>query len=403
MKRRNKKKKLKKKVILGLIIILVLIVVILYFLFFKDKDSSKYLRIKLNGKNEVEINYQDDYEDKGAKAFYKDKDITKDIEIKNNLNLEKIGTYTYTYKIKYKKYRKEVERKINVVDKVSPEIILNGDSEVKVYQNDGYSEKGAKAVDNYDGDITDKIVINGDIDTTKIGEYTITYEVVDSSNNKSSVQRKVQVIEKPKVDNNKNDTSSGIVGKTSKGYTIEKKNGIYYINGILVANKSYPLPSSYNPGDLLKEFKDNFNKMKDDAKNDGVNLVIGSGFRSYNSQSSIYNNYVNRDGKEKADTYSARPGHSEHQSGLAADIYGEASKDKYLWQSWGETNDGKWVNNNCYKYGFIIRYVKGKENETGYMYESWHIRYVGVELSTKLYNNGDWITLESYLGIDSKY
>ena len=67
------------------------------------------------------------------------------------------------------------------------------------------------------------------------------------------------------------------------------------------------------------------------------------------------------------------------------------------------TPEAIWIEENCYKYGFIIRYVKGKDNITGYMYEPWHIRYVGVELATKLYNNGSWITLEEYLGIDSKY
>ena len=143
--------------------------------------------------------------------------------------------------------------------------------------------------------------------------------------------------------------------------------------------------------------------MKNAAKSDGVNLIIGSGFRSYDRQNTLYTNYVNRDGKDAADKYSARPGHSEHQTGLAADIYGEASKDSYLHQSWENTNDGKWVNKNCYKYGFIIRYVKNKEDITGYIYEPWHIRYVGKDLAKKLYNNGDWITLEEYFGVDSKY
>ena len=96
---------------------------------------------------------------------------------------------------------------------------------------------------------------------------------------------------------------------------------------------------------------------------------------------------MSRDGQEAADRYSARPGHSEHQSGLAADI-------NSLYQSWGETEEGIWLNTHCADYGFIIRYPEGKESITGYMYEPWHIRYVGKELSSKLYNSGDWITLE---------
>ena len=102
------------------------------------------------------------------------------------------------------------------------------------------------------------------------------------------------------------------------------------------------------------------------------------------------------DGKALADTYSARPGHSEHQSGLAIDINMADS-------AFDSSPEAKWLNDNAYKYGFILRYPKGKDNITGYMYESWHFRYVGTELANKLYNDGNWITLEEYFGIDSKY
>ena len=136
--------------------------------------------------------------------------------------------------------------------------------------------------------------------------------------------------------------------------------------------------------------------MKDAAKKDGVSLKVISGFRSYNTQKYLYNNYVKADGKSAADRYSARPGHSEHQTGLAADI----NKISY---TWGDTKEGKWLNDNCYKYGFVIRYTKDGESKTGYKFEPWHIRYLGVDVAKKLYNNGNWITLEEYLGITSKY
>ena len=132
------------------------------------------------------------------------------------------------------------------------------------------------------------------------------------------------------------------------------------------------------------------------AKKEGLNIYISSGFRSYNKQKSLYNGYVSSDGKTKADTYSARPGHSEHQSGLAFDV-------NQINSSFDNTKEAKWLHKNCYKYGFILRYPKNKTNETGYIYESWHYRYVGVELATKLYNNGDWITMEDYFGITSSY
>ena len=186
------------------------------------------------------------------------------------------------------------------------------------------------------------------------------------------------------------------IGKSSTGYTIEQRDGVYYVGGILVANKTYDLPSSYGPGDLLSEFMTAFNQFKADGARRGYNYRIISGFRSYSYQSGLYQRYANRDGYAAADRYSARAGHSEHQSGLAADI-------NSLEQSWGNTAEGKWLADNCYKYGFILRYPQGKESITGYMYESWHIRYVGVDVATRIYNGGDWLTLEEYLGITSEY
>lgn len=166
-----------------------------------------------------------------------------------------------------------------------------------------------------------------------------------------------------------------------------------YINGILIANKTYALPSNYNPG-VDSRAQSAFNRMAADAANQGVNLYIVSGFRSYSNQASIYNNYVARDGKAAADRYSARPGHSEHQTGLAFDV-------NSLSQSFENTKEGKWLAANCHNYGFIIRYPKGKESVTGYMYEPWHIRYLGTDTATAVYNSG--LTLEEYLGINSTY
>lgn len=224
----------------------------------------------------------------------------------------------------------------------------------------------------------------------------ITSNKVSNSNkasNKSS--NKNSNVTSNKTSNSTKTSSSDVVGKTSKGYNIKKIDGIYYVNGILVANKSYDLPSSYAPGGLLSEFNIAFTKMKEDASKEGVNLKIVSGYRSYSRQKTLYNNYVSRDGKKEADTYSARPGHSEHQTGLAADL-------NLVDTSFENTKEGKWLANNCYKYGFILRYPKGKESITGYIYEPWHFRFIGDE-AKNLYNNGTWISLEEYLGIDSEY
>lgn len=166
-----------------------------------------------------------------------------------------------------------------------------------------------------------------------------------------------------------------------------------YIDGILIANKTYALPEDYNPG-VQPEAEAAFKEMQSAAWNEGLNIWIASGFRSYEYQSGLYQRYVNRSGKEEADRYSARPGHSEHQTGLAFDL-------NSIDDSFADTAEGKWVAEHCHEYGFIIRYPKGKEDITGYIYEPWHIRYLGKETAEKVFNSG--LTLEEYLGITSVY
>ncbi len=222
--------------------------------------------------------------------------------------------------------------------------------------------------------ITDAPVIGGEntsVETTKEEETT----------EETTTEEKTSVI-------------GTVVGYTSKGYVISEKNGITYVNNILVANKTYSLPESYNPGDLLSECQKAFNEMKSAAAKEGLNIWNASGFRSYELQESLYKRYSDRDGKEAADRYSARPGHSEHQSGLAIDL-------NEITNAFKDTKEGKWVAANCHKYGFILRYPEGKEAQTGYMYEPWHIRYVGVDTATAIYNSG--LCLEEYFGITSAY
>jgi D-alanyl-D-alanine carboxypeptidase len=168
-----------------------------------------------------------------------------------------------------------------------------------------------------------------------------------------------------------------------------------YVNGILIANKSYPLPEDYSPGEQ-KISRAAFDAMQVAAKADGIKLWIKSGYRSYSYQKQLYDNYVNRDGKEKADTYSARPGHSEHQTGLAFDINTASSSDNFQ-----NTQEGKWLAKNAHKFGFILRYQEGKMDITGYKYEPWHFRYVGSDVAKTVFDSGK--TLEEYLGITSVY
>lgn len=198
-------------------------------------------------------------------------------------------------------------------------------------------------------------------------------------------------------------------GTTSKGFKIQEINGATYIDGVLIANKTYALPQDFIPTNpdqpvnadrsstcLDKTLMSAWKIMLKDATAKGLNIYISSGYRSYNYQVNVYNRYVKSDGAAVADTYSSRPGNSEHQTGLCFDL-------NTIEDSFQYTNEGKWVNDNCYKYGFCIRFPKGKDSATGYQYESWHLRYVGVDLATKLYNNGDWLSLEEYFGITSQY
>lgn len=364
-----------------ILIFIILVVLIVFGIIYINKNEIKF-------KNKITINVGDKIPNINDYANKKIKDIDikfKDIELENN-KVYKTGTYISIFKYQNKKYKVKLE----VIDNIKPNI--EGVKDIEIYENEDIDLfKDIVITDNSKDDIKKEII--GNYDIKQPGEYNLKYAITDKSQNKTEAEFKLIIKAKQVISTQQKVEQKGT---TSKGYKIEQIDGIYYINGILIANKSYDLAPDYNPGGLLKEFMDNYNNMKTDAIKSGINLNIISGFRSYQTQSNLYSRYVARDGKDAADTYSARPGHSEHQTGLAADINSVDQNFEY-------TNEGKWLNDNCYKYGFIIRYPKGKESITGYIFEPWHIRYVGKTIAQSLYNNGNWITLEEYLGITSKY
>lgn len=172
---------------------------------------------------------------------------------------------------------------------------------------------------------------------------------------------------------------------------------------LVVINKKHSLPADYVPEiiqsngvSLRAEAMDAYQKLIAGAKNDGVVLYPISSYRSYADQEKLFNGYVAKDGQEEAEKYSARPGHSEHQTGLAIDI-GLPSGACNLELCMAQTKQGLWLAENAHLYGFIIRYPNGKEVETGYQYEPWHIRYVGTEIAKAIYDSG--YTLDAYFGI----
>ena len=234
------------------------------------------------------------------------------------------------------------------------------------------------------------IDIQGEYDISKENIYHLNY--ILSTDNKATKEPFTLIV-------------ASNIAKTTNNFDIYTINGVTYVDNTLIVNKSFSLPQNYQPLNennincldcLDSQMMEQFFKMQADAFMNNLNLFISSGFRSFERQQELYTMYTSKDGQEMADIYSARPGHSEHQTGLAFDLNSVDS-------SFADTAEGKWVNENCYKYGFIVRYPKDKETITGYKYEPWHLRYVGESLAKIIYNNGNWLTLEEYFGIPSSY
>lgn len=181
-----------------------------------------------------------------------------------------------------------------------------------------------------------------------------------------------------------------------------------------IVSKNRPLTKGYVPPDLVtpsvslnssKSASENtlrkdtavaLEKLFAAAKLAGMDYILASGYRSESLQATYYNSYVAKSGQAEADRYSARPGTSEHQTGASLDV-ATADRKNYLDQAFGKDPGGAWLADHAHEYGFVIRYPEGKESVTGYMYEPWHIRYVGIDLANELYKNKQ--TMEEFFGI----
>jgi zinc D-Ala-D-Ala carboxypeptidase len=197
-------------------------------------------------------------------------------------------------------------------------------------------------------------------------------------------------------------------GFNKSQYPTDEPGGIWW-----VVNKKRPLPKGYEPASLTTPniklrwapvaesmqvsttIAPSLEAMHKAMTEAGFDVMLISGFRSEATQTELYNNYVAQAGQEEADRLSARPGTSEHQTGLVVDL-GRSDKECELEQCFGELPEGKWLAENAHKYGFIIRYPQGKEAIVGYMYEPWHLRYVGKELATELHTTKQ--TMEGFFG-----
>lgn len=207
---------------------------------------------------------------------------------------------------------------------------------------------------------------------------------------------------------NENKSDLNKSDKLSNGNNININNDVDLNDYLLLVNKDHELSKNYKPKNLtipdipFTDLVSNEEKhvagiiakplenLINEAKDEGIMLMGNSGYRSYKSQKNTFNDRVKSQGIKNAEAYVAKPGFSEHQTGLCIDITNE---ENFLIQG---TREGDWLAENCYRFGFIIRYPLGKEDITGIEYEPWHIRYVGEEAAKYIYENG--ITLEEYLG-----
>ena len=385
-----KKKKIDKKkllIIIGVCILLVIVGIIIYL--FTDNRSVKDI-FKYKDKIIIEVGDSlpvvNDY-------LYKDINYDIDIEWKDidteDNKIYKAGIYYGSFI--YDNDKKNIT--LVVEDNTPPVIDGVKDYEMLAYEAVPDFLDGVTVSDNSKEDIV--VTIDGKYDSEKPDTYVMYYKASDSSGNTTSKEFKLVVKENNNVK----------ISKTKKGNTIKNYYGVTYVDDVIIVNKTYSLPSNFVPNSLVTingyirvvdYVKDAYNELRSDSSVLGLNIYASSGYRSYSDQKYIYDNYVRIDGMVKADTYSARAGYSEHQTGLAIDL-------NTVDMSFDGTSESNWLKDNCWKYGFIIRYPKDKENITGYMYEPWHIRYVGKELARVLYNNGNWLSLEEYYGIDSKY
>lgn len=380
MSTRRKKRKLKIKRILLLLLIIIVIIVLVYFLIPKRygykkevievfKETNTYEKLKTKRKYSktleqvvLENNFIEDYFDYYLEIDYIDgktsaKDVNKLLEL--GYTPSEINTFYY-----------QAPDSINVIT-----------------QND------------YDKDISNYLTLNYFVEEN-LDRY-IKYE-----NNENKLNS-IYDTSKIKNDYNYEDTVTFVNAYLDKDY---------YTNDInltneeadkvdVIVNKYYKLSKDYVPSDLTKinskfalnnnqklrkDAATKFEEMATDASNQGFNISAGSTYRSYDYQFNLYNRYVEQDGFDEAETYSARAGYSEHQLGLAVDVLN--GRNEYLSE---DDKEYTYLIDNSYKYGFILRYPRGKEYITGYMFEDWHFRYLGVELATKVYNSG--LTYDEYI------
>ena len=340
-----------------LIILFILIIAVAFFFIFYKKDLSYEDKMKNLGYSSSEVSLILD--NVSSQNYDLVLELGYDKSLINILNSNDYKENNFENYIKY--YMKN--KKANIGDIIS---IVNSNYDLMNYPASGLLANLVK----------EKYYINANV--ARYLDYGNSHDV-NSKKIISIVNSKADLeFYSESYDSNLNDNNLILVNK------------FYHLKEDYVPNDLVTLSGQYNKGANNKMRKDAalaFMEMVDAAKLDNIILYNMSAYRDYNYQVNLYNKYIQRDGKEAADKYSARPGYSEHQSGLCSDL-------NNISDSFDGTDEAIWLKNNAYKYGFILRFPKDKEDITGYKYEPWHYRYVGKDAAKIIYD--DDITLEEY-------
>lgn len=380
--KKNKKRKLKKS---GLFIIIIFVIII--FIIITNINGSNTL--KKIGYNELElkeINKLTDKEIDIIKNYKYNKNLIYIIE-SDNYNSNKLDLY-----MKYTLENDDINY-LKIFELINNENFdkKNIDEYIKLLKK----HDNIKGIINYINNYSDKKI---EINNTTLNLINEKYFIIDYLDRYLKFYKNNSNLDLSEIVTRVNSKLDYTFYEDSTKADISK--GMYTL-----VNKFYYLDENYIPDDLVNIYGtnardsaklvrvayDNFIKMADAASKNGLTIKVTTGYRSYNFQATLYNNYVKIDGVKNADTYSARPGYSEHQLGYSADL---TNKNNASFSNFEYTDEYKWLKDNAHKYGFIMRYPKDKEYITGYMFESWHYRYVGVDIATYIYENN--ITYEEY-------
>jgi len=376
------KKKLKKMTLLVMILMPVLIIMLLFFfIFFNNSNKVKIKENIFTFEYGETINLELKDIINGKEDVLKSAKLNLD-SIKYENKIAKVGKYIGIIEYKLNGKQSSLDFNIEVKDTIAP---------IFIKKEEAISITVSKNVINFENyfeanDLSEHEIIFDDskIQFDEPGEYILTVSAIDRYANETKIDVKIIIIPSQSASTTKPNNSSCLSTATTP----------YMVNGIIIVNKKHPLPCGYAPGEN-KEAKAKIDEMIVDMRVLGYNVSnTFSGYRSYETQEKLYNNYVARDGKALADTYSARPGYSEHQTGLAFDI--RVPDNSRMIQAGSKEAD--WVASNAHLYGYIVRYQSGNQHITGYQAEAWHVRYLGIEMATDIYNSK--LTLEEYLGVE---